>query len=313
MKLIDQYLYLVGKSLPLRGKKDLLKELETLILDDIEERFGPSPKEADILYALKQFGSPKEVAARYTGEKPLFAPAVEQLYRFILAVMIAGIAIGFSVNAIVALARQPDSLEVTDLAGFLFGMINAIIAGTGTVTLLAIGASRIPAIAALQAEKDDWIAEEVKGVELDEHIPSRIESLITVAFTAVLVVLANRMPWVVSLAEEKIGYTGLVLSHTVSIARLVPYIRMASVFWILEALQHVAFYIRHKRTALETGIDIVIKAASAVLAIVMFFDTGLYLDYAGIMGFRLLMLISAVASLVSLVFYVKKMIEKKIG
>ena len=55
MKLVEKYVHAVGQKLPLKGREDTKKELKSLILDEIEEKYGDNPKEEDIKKARERY------------------------------------------------------------------------------------------------------------------------------------------------------------------------------------------------------------------------------------------------------------------
>ena len=314
MKLLEQYLVVVGNHLPLRGKKDILKELRTLLLDEIEEKFGMNPSEEDLGNALKQFGSPREVARRYKGETQIIASNLEDAYFFILKVMAFGISIGFTVTLIINMLGNSftDLSPIKILFDFLLKTVTAIISGTGALTLVFIGLSRFPCINAKDLDFEEWTPAELKGVELDNPLPSRIECLFTVLANILLVVFANLLPDLVSMIESKVHYTGIVLGHTVNVSRLLIYIRIASVFWILEAGAYAYLYFRQKKSIAVIATEIILKIATPILSLVLFLDSSLYQSYTGIIGVRLLFLIGAIGGTIALVKYAVTEIKRKI-
>jgi hypothetical protein len=67
MNLIDRYITEVGKHLPRKNRADIEAEIRSTLEDMLEERTqgeGPAD-EAAIMNLLKEYGSPREVAATY--------------------------------------------------------------------------------------------------------------------------------------------------------------------------------------------------------------------------------------------------------
>lgn len=314
MKLIEQYLHVIGNHLPLRGKKDIIAELRSLLLDELEAKYGPHPQEKDILAAIGQFGSPKEVARRYTGDRPLIARPLEDAYFFILKIMAFGITIGFTVSLIVGLIGNAftEISPLKTILDFFLKTGGAIISGTGSLTLIFIGLSRFPCIPAKELDFEEWKPEDLKGVELDNSIPSKIESLLSVIAILALIIVANIAPSIVSQGERSIQYTGLVLKHTVDIGRLIPYIRIATVLWIIEAFQCAYLYFRQNKPLAFVVSELVLKIASPVLSLVMFADSLLYNNYEGIVGIRALFLIGAIGGAVSLIKFIISEARKRL-
>ena len=67
MNLIDKYVVEVGKHLPRKNRADIEAEIRSTLEDMLDERTqatGPAD-EATILQVLKEYGAPREVAAKY--------------------------------------------------------------------------------------------------------------------------------------------------------------------------------------------------------------------------------------------------------
>lgn len=62
-ELIERYLYAVTKQLPAKSRRDIERELRSLIGDMLEERCGEiAPTERDIRVVLTELGTPTELA-----------------------------------------------------------------------------------------------------------------------------------------------------------------------------------------------------------------------------------------------------------
>ena len=74
MEIIKKYVYAVQRRLPAVGRDDIVKEINSLIYDELEGKFGKkdsySNEEAEEV--LKEMGHPREVAARYRGGSQTF-------------------------------------------------------------------------------------------------------------------------------------------------------------------------------------------------------------------------------------------------
>jgi hypothetical protein len=92
MDLIDRYVHEVGQHLPHRMRADVEAELRSLLTDSVEERAraeGMSDRGAVAGTVLREFGTPKDVAARY-GPEPqyLIGPKLYPVYVVSVKVML---------------------------------------------------------------------------------------------------------------------------------------------------------------------------------------------------------------------------------
>ena len=64
MELMDRYIYDIGRRLPAKQRKDIEKELASLLADALDARVeGREPTETDVLAIITDFGAPAEVAS----------------------------------------------------------------------------------------------------------------------------------------------------------------------------------------------------------------------------------------------------------
>ena len=76
MNLIDKYIAEVGKHLPRKNRADIEAEIRSTLEDILDERTmtdGPAD-EATVMTLLKEYGSPREVAATYKPQQYLIGP-----------------------------------------------------------------------------------------------------------------------------------------------------------------------------------------------------------------------------------------------
>lgn len=73
MNLIELYLEEIRRQLPSRNRDDILKEIQSTLMDTIEDRNpnpGAEPDTETVKAVLKEFGSPRKVAKRLSGRSP---------------------------------------------------------------------------------------------------------------------------------------------------------------------------------------------------------------------------------------------------
>ncbi len=89
MELVERYLYAVGKKLPMKKRKDIVNELRSLIMDNLDDRAkGDNPTEDEITQVLMEMGAPAEVAKRYrTGPQWLIGPELFDVYKMVVSIV----------------------------------------------------------------------------------------------------------------------------------------------------------------------------------------------------------------------------------
>jgi hypothetical protein len=121
MDLIDRYAHEVGQYLPHRMRADVEAELRSLLTDSVEERAraeGVAASDALAGTVLREFGTPKDVAARY-GPEPqyLIGPRLYPIYVVSVKVMLPVLAA--LVVALVVAGRFQEPGEQPSLAVFI--------------------------------------------------------------------------------------------------------------------------------------------------------------------------------------------------
>jgi hypothetical protein len=118
MDIIDRYVHEVGQYLPHRLRADVEAELRSLLTDSVEEKALLGGVADDELAAkvLREFGAPKDVAARYAPEPQyVIGPRLYPVYLMAVKVMLpilAAIVLVLAVAGRFQEPGQPPSLAV---------------------------------------------------------------------------------------------------------------------------------------------------------------------------------------------------------
>ncbi len=93
MTLIDRYIHEVGRRLPRKNRADVLAELRSSLIDALEDRKdGMEASEEEVAALLKEFGSPREVAASYHPEgQYLIGPELYPLFELVAGIVLAAV------------------------------------------------------------------------------------------------------------------------------------------------------------------------------------------------------------------------------
>jgi len=119
MDIIDRYAHEVGQYLPHRLRADVEAELRSLLTDSVEEKAllgGVAADDELAAKVLREFGAPKDVAARYAPEPQyLIGPRLYPAYLTAVKVMLpilAAIVLALAVAGRFQEPGQPPSLAV---------------------------------------------------------------------------------------------------------------------------------------------------------------------------------------------------------
>lgn len=112
-ELKERYVYASTKRLPNKTKKDIAKELETLIDDMLTERCGDSePTEKDMRVIIAELGQPSEIHSKYSSnaDKSLISPPYYEPYIFLIKIVTACVFFGITLAIIIAGVSSSQSV-----------------------------------------------------------------------------------------------------------------------------------------------------------------------------------------------------------
>ncbi|MGB7339746.1 MAG: hypothetical protein WBC91_12705 [Phototrophicaceae bacterium] len=119
-ELIDRYIHQVGLYVRPKERTEIEAELRSQIQDQLEDRYGESPTQANIVAVLKQLGDPHAMATSYGGEQYLIGP---ELYPLMMRVLSFGLPLVPVVVVIAGIIATLHSPEGGNWLGLLIGSI----------------------------------------------------------------------------------------------------------------------------------------------------------------------------------------------
>lgn len=135
--LIDRYIRQVGQFVPPKARAEIETELRSLIQDRLDDRYGMSPSDDDIITVLKELGDPYVIATSYHPEQYLIGPS---LYPWMMMILRQGWVIVPSVVFFLSLfdlfaSSQPITLSNAFIAP-IWASIQGIFIFSGVVVLI---------------------------------------------------------------------------------------------------------------------------------------------------------------------------------
>jgi len=201
MEIIKKYVYAVQRRLPAMGRDDLVKEITSLIYDELEGKFGKkdsySNEEAEEV--LKEMGHPREVASRYRGGSQTFiGPELMPLYKMVLAIAAGGTTIGLLISYIVRVINEAAAGTATlmiVLKGFaelLGGVFSALLAMVGSVTIIFALIQHFGKFDSKDINiYEDWSPKDLPDLPEKKDRISRAEPIIAMCFIVIGFVVLN--------------------------------------------------------------------------------------------------------------------------
>ena len=204
-ELFDRYVHQVGRRLPKKQRADVGQELNSLLLDALEERASPEPSEDELEEAqvavLKEFGPPTEMAAHYRpSNRYLIGPRLYDVYWTVVAAVGGALTLAFAILALLVALGQPETLNAfgSSLLGLVEGWGSALMGAFGWITIAFFILERVlPESTAIKTPDDlPW---DPRGLPpIDDRMRVEVGGLVAeIVFTVIALVVFNLFPeWV---------------------------------------------------------------------------------------------------------------------
>ncbi len=195
MKLIELYLDDVRRHLLLRkNRDDIIEEIRSTLMDTVEDRSpnpGQEPDEETVKNVLKEYGSPRTVAAQYSQRNYLIGPRLFPLYEQVLMIVLIVVSAVSLLGFFVALIGQ---------SGFETGLLDGILQMLGNLSGSLFAAFGIVTLSFAAIERtvfeewdvnldEDWEPDYLLKEEGNECVKigeSAVEITMNIIFIAVL-------------------------------------------------------------------------------------------------------------------------------
>ncbi len=276
MNLIDRYIAEVGKHLPRKNRADIEAEIRSTLEDMLDERKqgdGPAD-EATIMELLKEYGSPRDVAATYKTHQyligPRLFPVFEMIVRIVFAVVAGASLIGLGVGLTETGLTGPAFL--TNLGEWFGGLISGLIAAFGNITLVFAILERTQVADEFEKEFKDWDPKELESapdpdkIDLPDHIA-------TIIFTLLGLVVLNLYPNLLAIRYLSDGTWSTLPVLTEAFFRFLPWINVMGLVQIV----HSGFMLRQRDWTPATRIfGILIDIAGMILGVLILRTPGIF-------------------------------------
>ncbi len=298
MKLIEQYIYAIGKHLPYNSRKEIKKELYASLLDEIEATYGENPTQKELEAAITAYGTPRQVANRYKENNLVIGSGYTDLFFFISKLIIFALSIAFTIIFVIGLFEgdlTPNKI-IVDIARTIARIIGASLSAIAWVGIGFMILTRLNDDHHIDLE-DDWTPKDLADIHIGPEGESKIESGLSIFFILVFIVIINTMPFLPSIAENAFRPSGL-LGHNLNIELFKIYLIPLSALWFGEIIYHILNLMYGTQTQKMVLFDLLIEILSATLLFRMVFNPALYLNYTSLVGFRAVILLVAIIGVI---------------
>jgi hypothetical protein len=301
MKILDQYIYAIGKKLPFKTRKEIKTELRSLMLDEIEANYGEHPNQDQIEEAIRQYGSPREVANRYKSNNLVIGNQFTDLFFFIAKIIVFALTVAFTVIFIIELFTSNLTINefLSGIGQIIFNVFNASFAAFGWLSVIFILLTRFSKGDDFDMD-EDWSPKELKDIQIGPEEESKIESGITIFFTLLMITVINAAPQLIKISERSFELSGMQLGHYVQLGVFKSYLIPLTIIWTAGIVYH-AFNLFTGRSKLLAIYDVILEITGALIMLSMAFNMSLYTEYQTILGYRaIFMLVAVIGSIESI-------------
>jgi hypothetical protein len=276
MNLIDRYIAEIGKHLPRKNRADIEAEIRSTLEDMLDERSqgkGPAD-EAMVMELLKEYGSPREVAATYGTHQYLIGPRLfpffEMVLRIVLAVVVGVSLIGLGVG--LAKAGLSGPAFVSTIGEWFGGLISGLIAAFGNITLVFAILERTAVADKFEKDFKEWDPKELKS-EPDPDQVDLADHIATIIFTFLGLVVLNLYPNLIAVRYLNDGTWVTLPILTAAFFSFLPWINIMGPIQIVFS----GFMLEQRNWSPATRIfGILIDIAQMILAIAILRTPGIF-------------------------------------
>lgn len=188
---IDRYVSEVARRLPKNQRDEVARELESTVLDELEDRYGQQPGEEQVLEALRELGPPATVAAGYHApHQYLIGPAWYPTFRrVVLTVLSVHVAVWVTACAVSVLWPGPSFEPGKAVLSFLNTAVESATYSFGIILLIffLLERSEFPQ----EAPETVWDPRSLPPAPASGDLVGRGEALLSLVLVAIFLSLLH--------------------------------------------------------------------------------------------------------------------------
>jgi len=272
-QIFDRYLLGVQRALPKNKREDISKEIESLLLDQLEERYPDMQEvtESQLKLVLEEMGSPGKMAAQFNPQRYLISPRFFPVYLTVLKIVVPVVVGALTLSIIIDVIVNGTDAGVFPVLEYLGTLWNGAFSAAAFVTLTFAIIERVNEGKKIKELEDieKFKVEDLPELSKSEDMPTLpgaaieiVLGVIGLAFLTYITSTGGRLPifWYKG-SELQIGRV-----FTDNFMRFVP-IMMALTG--LDVSRNATYLAQGKPTELTAWWQIITKGANTILTIFM--------------------------------------------
>jgi hypothetical protein len=276
MDLIDRYIYAVTKSLPVKQRMDIDKELRTLIEDMIEQDQNEGTYESKVQKVLMELGDPEVLADNYRGSKRyLIGPQYYEKYILILKIVFGAVFIGVSIAVFIGsvFSGQKDFGNI--VVDYLGTVVNGLLQAFAWTTLAFVLAERNSMNMIKEVkEKNEWTLSQLPAIPEKKAIIPLSEPIVSIIFTTIFTAILYSVPQLFSVYISNANGTTIIPVFDLDVMR--GYRALLIGIFVLSVCKDVLKLFGRRWTLKLSVAVVILVAASSVLVLIMLTNSSIW-------------------------------------
>jgi len=184
-ELLDRYLLAVKRELTGKQRVDIAAEIESYLLDLLEERF-PETEEVtkpQIEEILQEMGAPRKVAAQYMPQRYLIGPRLFPAYLLVLKIVVAAVVGALILSLVITSVIRETSFAWLAILEYFGTIWSGIFSTAGSITIVFAIIERVSAGKEIKEidELQEFKIHDLPELPAEEKEPSKIGTSIEIA------------------------------------------------------------------------------------------------------------------------------------
>ena len=280
MEILDRYLHEIGKRLPSKQRDDIIKELNTLLLDSIDEARessdGSKTDEEIAAEIIKNFGNPKEIAARYSSNNYIIGPRFYETYVMVLKIVVTVLAALAGASLLIGSLFTDFSTRelIKQMIQFVPSLFSVIISAVGIVTIIFAIIERTVDDTKLALTEKDFDPYKLPKVPTDKEKIKYSDVITDLIGSFFMLALLNSFPDKLNIfIKSGNGYNEIPIFSPAAFNTYLPY---WNVILIASIIISVIILKNGKNTRITAILGIILSLLVAVALSVMMYDKNLF-------------------------------------
>jgi hypothetical protein len=289
MEIIERYIYAIKRRLPGKMSDDIATEIESLLYDELEEKFGNKETytKDEIEEVMIEMGHPREVAERYRGGKQyLIGPEIFPIYKMVASIVLGAVTLGLVISFVISAFTMEANTAWDSIKPF-FGFFPSLFAAwMSAIGGLTITFAIIEHFAKLDGKEFDfsegWKPSDLPELPEEKDIVRLWEPIVSMVFIIIWLILLNSYIYTQGAILESLEHvTFLPVLNFEALQQFLPVWNLS--IGLSLALQIV--YIVTRKHTLFTRIFEIVLSLFGIVILVMILNGPALVDFTQIVDF----------------------------